>query len=165
MKKILALAFALILCLGAFVACGMKPDKIVENLKDAGYEAIDVAENADDLADDVSRMEEQYKIKLEGKLLKIVYAEKDAEFLSVYIFEKKSDAKLFFEALDEQYDEELVEYEKTIAKMEEQAEEADKDVTEYEGYEELCFRVENLKWGRDGKVVYIGSKSAIRAAK
>ena len=44
MKKILALTFALVLCLGMFVACGINGDKAAENLKDEGYEVEEITD-------------------------------------------------------------------------------------------------------------------------
>ena len=149
MKKILALTFALILCLGMFVACGINADKAAENLKAEGYEVTEyTGEEAATLA--------AYK-GIEGKVTKIIFANTSdrKDSITIIVFENTDDAKAYYEKFDE-------ECEKDVEDIEKAMEELDKDSEEYKEMKEM---LDNAKWGRDGAVVYSGTKAAVKAAK
>lgn len=128
MKKILALTFALVLCLGMFVACGINADKAAQNLKDEGYEVEEFT------GEDAAVM------GIKGKVTKVIVGMKDKENITIVVFENTDDAKAYFETIDEQY-----------SKLKDAAEEAGEKL--------------DGDWGRDGAVVYEGTKAAVKAAK
>ena len=138
MKKILALTFALVLCLSMFVACGINGDKAAENLKAEGYEVEEITDAT--MLEAMAAMIKKAGVELEGKIVKTITAEKDDEYINIMVFEKSSDAKAYFEKLDEQYDKIM------------------------DAYKEAGQEVD-YQWGRDGAVVYEGTKAAIKAAK
>ena len=149
MKKILALTFALVLCLGMFVACGINGDKAAENLKAEGYEV-------SELTGEEAAAYATYA-GIEGKVTKIITAASSDEkdYISIVVFENTDDAKAYFEKFDEKNEKTIEEYEKALEKF-------DKDSEEYKEIKET---IDNAKWGRDGAVVYWGTKAAVKAAK
>lgn len=127
MKKIIctALLCALTLALAfALASCGgpnSDEDNAVRNLNAAGYDV------------------EAYETKLDGFEIDVVWAEKDEdEFIVIYYFDEKADAKTYFE----RYENELKENAKEFAP----------DGVEY-------------KVDRDGELIYAGTEAAIKATK
>ena len=149
MKKILALTFALVLCLGMFVACGINGDKAAENLKAAGY-------TVHELTGDEATKYASYS-GIEGKVTKVIIAASsdNKDYTTIIVFENTDDAKVYFEKLDEDNEKIKEEYEKRLETLDESSME----------YKEIKKMINNPKWGRDGAVVYWGTKAAVKAAK
>ena len=123
MKRILSAILSCILVLGcvfALASCNPNkdPEKAKEALEDAGYTVM----------------------LNEGEEGTMVTGRKDKDYVTIYYFEDKDDAKEFYDELKDEFEE-----------AKEAAKEADEDF--------------NLDIGKSGKRVWAGTKDAIKAAK
>ena len=162
LKKLLILMLALA-CVVGLVACAPAPEKDLEdakdNLEDADY---DVAYSDDDDS--------------QAGTVEYLYAEnEDGDSITIVRFEKASTAKLYYKARQAERESELSYYKDNLklykhmlknysddmdSETEEQLEER---IEEYEKYIDE-FDDENVL-GRSGKVVWFGTKQAIKDSK
>ena len=100
MKKILALTFALVLCLGIFVSCA-SAEKMEKKLEDEGYTVVSL--DADTASDILSIMGIDEELELDGGIVSAFTASKGVfgDKITVVEFEKSSDAKKVQEALND----------------------------------------------------------------
>ena len=157
MKKILALIFALVLCLSMFVACSSDGESssssssssgggngapqtpfpaieaVLDNLEGAGYPISRAGEMMREMV--MATLKEDLPT-LEGELDEMIDAVKDEEtdYLHILVFELESDAEKYYAVV-------LPEFEQDAAEN------------------------SDILFGRDGKIVFEGTTAAVAAAK
>ena len=166
MKKLLAMALALVMLMGcvlAFASCGSKPetdiDDAEDNLKDEGYS---VSAN-DDPSDPM------YKATLT--------ASKDDEYLRIVWFDSAAVAKLYYQSLqlEEKYEKEELELQiKTLKKViklyddeykSDELDELEDELKDLEKELKDLKKGDSYVYGRSGKMVWYGTKDAIKDSK
>jgi len=136
--RILALSLVAVLLVGALAACGPNkdPKKAAQKLKDAGYEVISVTKG--DTLGDAAIAAAEKALDITGLEAAVVgskgESEDDAEYVSIYYFDTAAHAKDAFDKLKKDFEEETKESKKDVV----------------------------IK--KSGKLVYGGTKAAIKAA-
>ena len=161
LKKLLVIVLALT-CIMGLVACAPAPKKDLEKAKDAlEDEKYSVSySDEDDSGDGI----EERLYATDGK----------DNYLYILKFEKTSTAKLYYKSLVNENDNELAlnkaylkYYEHILKNFEDDMD--DKQVDSYEDnieeYEEEIEDAKELVIGRSGKIVWIGTKQAIKDSK
>ncbi len=144
MKKFLkSLVAVMLVCLMAvsFTSCGIPKDpaKVKANLEGEGYkvllEQVDLGDIGDLLGD-----------KTEANLT----ASKGDEYITVTWYKDEADAKAAIEDFKKELEEAKAEL---------------KDMEDGEAKDKLQKRIDNITSGRSGKMVWVGTKAAVKAAK
>ncbi|MBQ7377469.1 MAG: hypothetical protein IJW71_04010 [Clostridia bacterium] len=105
MKKILALTFALVLCLSMLVACGVDVEKVEETLKEEGYTVLSVSEkDFEKYLDDEEEVEKVASI-LVGMKGELSLTDADFEMVVIFEYKETADAKEAFKEADEEKEE------------------------------------------------------------
>ena len=139
---VMALAAVLAACL---VACiPSDPAKAEENLKAEGYEVTLIEEGLPD------------------GMVASLSAEKGDDYISIAYFDDKDAANKYWE--DNEMDDYEAQKEKELKELEEMYDEGLFEGAEDE-YEEMKKYIEDTKVKKQGKIVYIGTEAAIKAAK
>ncbi len=147
MKKLLKslLAVMLIAMMAfSFTSCGVakNPEKAEKKLKDAGYE-VEVVDEELGLAMYV----EAYDLE-KGDIECVIDAQKDSDGVTIYYCANAKAAKKIYDALKKDFDEMKEEIKKLSGTEKELAEEY----------------LDKIKYGKSGKVVYVGTKNGVKAA-
>ena len=139
---VMALAAVLAACL---VACiPSDPAKAEENLKAEGYEVTLIEEGLPD-----------------GMVARLS-ADKEDDGIVIMYFDDKDAANKYWE--DNEMDDYEAQKEKELKELEEMYDEGLFEGAEDE-YEEMKKQIEDVKAKKDGKIVYVGTSAAIKAAK
>ena len=166
MKKILAMALAVVMLMGCvltFASCGTRPELDIDDAEDNLKEEDYIVSVNDDPSDPM------YKATL--------YASNGDDSLSIYWFDSASVAKLYYQSIklaEKQQKEELELEIKTLKKViklyEDEYKSSELDNLEDE-LKDLEKKLKDLKsgkdyvYGRSGKVVWYGTKDAIKDSK